>query len=62
VQGGAEIHLMKFFEETLYLPAARIVNSLSGRVSRLQNWNLDTYVAYVFIAAVLIMVYVGWFV
>ncbi len=62
VQGSAEIHLVKFFEEALYLPIARLVNSLSEKVSRLQNWNLDTYLAYVFIAAVLIMVYVGWFI
>ena len=61
-EGRAEIHLLKFFEEDLYTPIARKVMQLSSKVSRMQNWNLDTYIAYVFVAVLLVMLYVGWFI
>jgi len=62
MEGRAEIHLLKFFEEYLYMPVARGVMRLSERVSGMQNWNLDTYVAYVFVTVLLLMAYVGWFI
>ena len=58
--GTAKVTLLKFFEEYLYMPVAKRVLSLSGRVSRMQNWNLDTYIAYGFIAVLAVLIYVGW--
>lgn len=60
--GHAGIRLMKFFEETLYAPIAKIINDASSRIDRLQNWNLDSYILYAFIAVILILVYTGWFI
>lgn len=56
--GEAEITLMKFFEEYLYLPMARAIDAYAARVAGLQNGSLDRYVLYVFltvIALILIM-------
>jgi hydrogenase-4 component B len=58
--GTARIMLLKFFEEYMYMPVAKRVMSLSGRISRMQNWNLDTYIAYAFIAVLAVLIYVGW--
>lgn len=58
--GEAKVTLLKFFEEYLYMPVGKKVMSLSIRVSRMQNWNLDTYIAYAFVAVLLVLVYVGW--
>jgi len=58
--GEAKITLLKFFEEYLYMPIAKRVMALSNRVSRMQNWNLDTYIAYAFIAVLAVLIYVGW--
>ena len=56
--GEAEITLMKFFEEYLYLPMARAIDAYAARVTGLQTGSLDRYVLYVFltvIALILIM-------
>lgn len=58
--GEAKITLLKFFEEYLYMPVAKRVMSLSNRVARMQNWNLDTYIAYAFIAVLAVLIYAGW--
>ena len=42
------------------MPIAKRVMALSNRVSRMQNWNLDTYIAYAFIAVLAVLIYVGW--
>jgi formate hydrogenlyase subunit 3/multisubunit Na+/H+ antiporter MnhD subunit len=60
--GEARITLIKFFEEYLYMPVGKKVLSLSIRISRMQNWNLDTYIAYAFAAVLAVLVYVGWFI
>lgn len=59
--GYAEIHLLKFFEEYLYVPVIKAVSKIGSVVDRLHNGNLDTYILYVFLAALLLLVYVGWF-
>ncbi len=59
-EGAGEIHLMKFFEEKLYDPVARSINYLSIKVSALENWSLDTYVLYAFLAVLATVAYVGW--
>ncbi|MBW2637960.1 MAG: hydrogenase membrane subunit, partial [Deltaproteobacteria bacterium] len=59
--GTAEIRLMKFFDEYLYLPVAQAVDRVSMEVSRLQNGRLDTYVLYVFLAVLVLMIFTRWF-
>ncbi|MFZ2455433.1 MAG: proton-conducting transporter membrane subunit [Candidatus Altiarchaeia archaeon] len=59
-EGSGEIHLIKFFEEKLYNPVSGIINRISIKVSALENWNLDSYVLYAFIAVLLTVAYVGW--
>ncbi len=54
--GQAGISLMKFFEEYLYLPAARMIDRYAGRVAALQNGQIDTYVLYVFGTVVILIV------
>ncbi|MFH0967562.1 MAG: proton-conducting transporter membrane subunit, partial [Methanobacteriota archaeon] len=58
--GAAKISLMKFFEEYLYLPIARIIDAYAAGVAKLQNGRVDSYVLYVFIAVVLLIVIIGW--
>jgi formate hydrogenlyase subunit 3/multisubunit Na+/H+ antiporter MnhD subunit len=59
-EGTAEIRLMKVFEEYLYLPAARCSLASAARISRFQNGCLDTYLLYVFIAVLAVIVFLGW--
>jgi NADH:ubiquinone oxidoreductase subunit 5 (subunit L)/multisubunit Na+/H+ antiporter MnhA subunit len=58
-EGRAEIATFKLFEERLYLPLAHLAERLGQAVSRLQNADLDTFIFYTFLAIVLIMVVVG---
>ena len=59
--GTARIHLIKFFEERLYIPVAYAVSLISSQVSRMQNGKLDTYVLYVFIAVLTLMTFTRYF-
>ncbi|MDD3042151.1 MAG: proton-conducting transporter membrane subunit [Methanosarcinaceae archaeon] len=59
--GTAEIRLIKFFEEYLYLPVAQAVDRVSMKVAGLQNGRLDTYVLYVFLAVIALMGFTRWF-
>ncbi|OPX62952.1 MULTISPECIES: proton-conducting transporter membrane subunit [unclassified Methanoregula] len=59
-EGTAEIRLMKVFEEYLYLPAARFSLASATRIARFQNGCLDTYLLYVFITVIAVMVFLGW--
>jgi len=59
-EGRAEIRLMKVFEEYLYIPVARFSLDLATRVSRFQNGCLDTYLLYVFVTVVIIILFLGW--
>ncbi|HVN74439.1 MAG TPA: proton-conducting transporter membrane subunit [Methanoregula sp.] len=59
-EGTAEIRLMKIFEEYLYLPLARTSVRISGGISRFQNGCLDTYLLYVFVTVVVLIVFLGW--
>ena len=52
---------MKVFEEYLYLPVARKTCRLATAVSRFQNGCLDTYLLYVFVTVVIVIVFLGWF-
>ena len=57
--GTAEIRLVKFFEEYLYLPIARGATRVAGGIARMQNGCLDTYLLYVFLAVVAVIVFLG---
>ena len=46
--GKAEIHLMNFFEERIYLPVANFVRKISLKVNNLQRGDVDLHVAYCF--------------
>jgi formate hydrogenlyase subunit 3/multisubunit Na+/H+ antiporter MnhD subunit len=60
-EGTAEIKLIRVFEEYLYLPVARQSVRITSGVSRFQNGCLDTYLLYVFLTVIAILVYLGWF-
>ena len=60
-EGHAEIRLIRVFEEYLYLPVARRSFGIATAVSRFQNGCLDTYLLYVFLTVIAIIVYLGWF-
>ena len=57
--GTAEIRLVKFFEEYLYLPIARGATRVAGGIARMQNGCLDTYLLYVFLAVVAVIIFLG---
>ncbi len=59
--GTARIHLIKFFEEHLYLPVACAVSRASCQASKMQNGKLDTYILYVFIAVLTLMTFTRYF-
>jgi hydrogenase-4 component B len=59
--GKAEIHLMKFFEERLYMPIARGVERVAGKVSDLQRGDVDLQVLVAFAVIVLFILIIWWF-
>jgi hydrogenase-4 component B len=63
VSGGkADIVLVKFFEEYLYMPVANIVMRISNLLSRAQNViEPDSYILYIFITAIVLLLLSRWF-
>ncbi|MGI5993107.1 MAG: proton-conducting transporter membrane subunit [Methanosarcina sp.] len=59
--GTTKIHFPKFFEKYVYLPVVHTVNVVSFQVSRMQNGKLGTYVFYVFIAVLILMIFTRYF-
>jgi hydrogenase-4 component B len=60
-EGTAEIRLIRVFEEYLYLPIAQQSLRIATKVARFQNGCLDTYLLYVFLTVIAIIVCLGWF-
>ena len=58
--GIAGIDLIKVFEEYLYIPIAKAACRTSAAIARFQNGCLDTYLLYVFVTVVAIIVFLGW--
>ncbi|MEK6960002.1 MAG: proton-conducting transporter membrane subunit [Nanoarchaeota archaeon] len=59
-EGDAEIKLVHFFEETLYLPVARMVRAVSQWLYFYQNEvALDPYILYEFLAIFALIIIVG---
>jgi len=59
--GQAEIRLMKFFEERLYLPVADAVKKVALKVSDIQRGDVDLHIGYAFAAIVMLLIVVWWF-
>jgi len=59
-EGSGEIRLIQFFEEYLYIPIARVSYAVASRLSRIQNGCLDTYILYVFLTVVAVILFIGW--
>jgi hydrogenase-4 component B len=60
-EGTGEIRLLKVFEEYLYLPIAERSMRLAKWISRFQNGCLDTYLLYVFVTVIALIIFLGWF-
>ena len=60
-EGTGEIRLLKVFEEYLYRPIAEQSMWAAQRVARFQNGCLDTYLLYVFVTVIALIVFLGWF-
>lgn len=58
--GTAGIRLLKVFEEYLYLPVARGCALLARTIAQFQNGCLDTYLLYVFVTVIVLLVFLGW--
>jgi formate hydrogenlyase subunit 3/multisubunit Na+/H+ antiporter MnhD subunit len=59
--GKAEIQLINFFEERLYLPAAELIRKVSLKVNNLQRGDVDLHVAYGFATIVIFLLIIWWF-
>ena len=55
-----EITTFKFFEERIYLPVVRFFMRLAGYISGLHNVDMDALILYSFIAIVIVILGVGW--
>ncbi|MDD5191379.1 MAG: proton-conducting transporter membrane subunit [Dehalococcoidales bacterium] len=60
--GTAALFTLKLFEEKIYLPVARFVQRLSQAVSDRHDVDLDVYILYAFIAIVILIFAMGWFI
>ncbi|MCX6684998.1 MAG: proton-conducting transporter membrane subunit [Methanoregula sp.] len=60
-EGTGEIRLLKVFEEYLYRPIAQQSLKVAEGVSRFQNGCLDTYLLYVFVTVIALIIFLGWF-
>lgn len=59
-EGKAEIHLVHFFEEYLYLPIARLVQKISLRLYLWQNEvAVDSYILYEFLGILALIIIMG---
>ncbi len=59
--GKAEIQLLNFFEERLYMPVANFVRKVSLKVNNLQRGDVDLHVAYAFVTIVIFLLIIWWF-
>jgi formate hydrogenlyase subunit 3/multisubunit Na+/H+ antiporter MnhD subunit len=60
-EGKAEIRLLNFFEERLYLPVADFMCKVSLKVNNLQRGDVDLHVAYAFVTIVVFVLIIWWF-
>ena len=60
-EGKAEVHLINFFEERLYIPVANFVHKISLKVNNIQRGDSDLHVAYAFITIAVFLLIIWWF-
>ena len=60
-EGKAEIHLLNFFEERLYLPIANFVKKVALKVNNVQRGDADLHIAYAFVTIVIFLLIIWWF-
>jgi len=60
-EGTAEIQLLNFFEERVYLPIARAVRKVALTVNNIQRGDVDLQIAYVFVTIVVFLLIIWWF-
>jgi NADH:ubiquinone oxidoreductase subunit 5 (subunit L)/multisubunit Na+/H+ antiporter MnhA subunit len=59
-RSSGEITTLKFFEERIYFPMARFFMRVGGYISDLHNADMDALILYAFIAIVVVILGVGW--
>jgi formate hydrogenlyase subunit 3/multisubunit Na+/H+ antiporter MnhD subunit len=59
--GKAEIHLMNFFEEKLYLPFANFMQKVSLIINNVQRGDVDLHVAIAFATIFVFLLIIWWF-
>ena len=59
-RSSGEIVTLKFFEERIYVPIARFFMGIANAISNLHNVDMDALILYSFIAVVLVILGVGW--
>jgi hydrogenase-4 component B len=60
-EGKAELQLLKFFEERLYMPVVHFINKVAKKVNYLQRGDVDVHVAYAFVTIVIFLLIIWWF-
>jgi hydrogenase-4 component B len=65
-EGKAEIQLLKFFEERLYMPVAHFIQKIAIKVNNIQRGNanhgdIDLHIAYAFVTIVIFLLIIWWF-
>jgi hydrogenase-4 component B len=58
--GKAELKLMNFFEEYIYLPIAGVIKKVSLKVSGVQRGDVDLHIAYAFVTIVVFLLIIWW--
>ena len=59
--GKAELSLLNFFEERVYMPVARFVRWVALKVNNAQRGDVDLHVAFSFAAIVVFLLIIWWF-
>jgi hydrogenase-4 component B len=60
-EGKAEISLLKFFEERLYMPVAHFIQKIAEKVNNIQRGDVDLHIAYAFVTIVVFLLIIWWF-
>lgn len=60
-EGFAEIRLMKFFEEKLYLPVASRIQGIAVKINGLQRGDVDLHIAQAFLTVTLLLLVIWWY-
>jgi hydrogenase-4 component B len=53
-----ELHVESLFEKYLYQPLSGFILKISGMARRMQTGSINTYLAYIFVALVILLLFV----